>query len=89
MTAPGRAAAHPEIWRRFSPRETMQRYAWYIGMVFVAVWSVSNLDIPWFYFLDAHIQAADLFVRMYPPDWDHFENIADHTATNTMPMYQA
>jgi phosphonate transport system permease protein len=77
MTPPGPTATHPDIWRRFSPRETLVRYSWYLGMVFVAVWSVSNLDIPWFYFLDAHIQAADLAIRMYPPDWDHLGEIVD------------
>lgn len=77
MTTPARAATHPDIWQRFSPRETLVRYVWYIGIVFVAVWSVSNLDIPWFYFLDAHIQAADLAIRMYPPDWEHLTEIVD------------
>ena len=77
MTPPGPTATHPDIWRRFSPRETLVRYSWYLGMVFVAVWSASKLDIPWFYFLDAHIQAADLAIRMYPPDWDHLGEIVD------------
>ncbi len=77
MTTPGRARTHPDIWRRFNPRQTLVRYAWYVGIIFVAVWSVSDLDIPWFYFLDAHIQAADLFVRMYPPDWDHLGVVVD------------
>ena len=63
------AAKYPEVWHRFSPRHTLIRYAWYLGIVFVGVWSVSNLDIPWFYFLDAHVQAADLAIRMWPPDW--------------------
>ena len=69
MTVAEHARRHPEVWRRFSPRETLVRYAWYLGVVFVAVWAVSSLDIPWFYFLDAHVQAADLGVRMWPPDW--------------------
>ena len=72
-----RAAAHPDIWRRFSPRDTLVRYLWYMGIVFIAVWSVSNLDIPWFYFLDAHVQVADLATRMYPPDWDLLGEIVD------------
>ncbi|SVD99881.1 uncharacterized protein METZ01_LOCUS452735, partial [marine metagenome] len=25
----------------------MVRYAWYVGVVFVAVWSLHNLDLPW------------------------------------------
>ena len=57
-----------DIWRRFNPRETIIRYAWYVSIVFIAVWALSNLDIPWFYFLDAHIQAKDLIFRMWPPD---------------------
>ncbi len=68
---------HPDVWRRYNPRQTLINYAWYVGIVFVAVWSVSKLDIPWFYFLDAHVQAADLFVRMYPPDWAHLGRITD------------
>ena len=66
---------YPEVWRRFSPRETAFRYAWYMGVVLVAVWSVSKLDIPWFYFLDAHVQAADLLTRMWPPDPDSLEKL--------------
>jgi phosphonate transport system permease protein len=62
---------YPDVWQRFTPRETLIRYAWYVGIIFVAVWAISRLDIPWFYFLDAHIQAQDLAVRMWPPDLDY------------------
>jgi len=75
MTVVEQAKAHPEIWKKFSPRETLIHYSWYLGIIALAVWSVRNLDINWNYFLDAHIQAKDLFVRMYPPDWGHFEDI--------------
>ncbi len=71
MTVKQHAGKHPEVWRRFNPRETVIRYAWYLGVVFVVVWSISNLDIPWFYFLDAHIQVADLTNRMWPPDLEY------------------
>ncbi len=77
MTLEEHTRRYPEVWRRFSPRETLVRYAWYLGIVFVAVWSVSNLDIPWFYFLDAHVQAADLIVRMWPPDWSFVGEIVE------------
>jgi len=66
---------YPQIWKRFTPAETLVRYIWYGGIVFIAVWSVSNLDIPWFYFLDAHVQAADLITRMIPPYWPFFLDI--------------
>ena len=77
MSPQEHARKYPEVWQRFSPRETLVRYCWYLGVVFVAVWSVSNLDIPWFYFLDAHVQAADLFGRMFPPQWSFFEAVLD------------
>jgi len=69
MTIDEHAVQYPDVWRRFSPRQTLMRYASYLVIVFIAVWSISNLDIPWFYFLDAHVQAKDLAVRMWPPDW--------------------
>ncbi len=77
MTVEEHAKRYPEVWRRFSPRVTLIRYAWYLGTMFVAAWAVHQLDIPWFYFLDAHVQAADLFVRMFPPDWGFFEVVVD------------
>ncbi len=75
MTPAEHATRHPEVWRKFSPRQSLIRYAWMFGIVFVAVWSLRNLDIPWHYFLDAHEQAADLFSRMFPPDWGHFDEV--------------
>ncbi|MDP6706227.1 MAG: phosphonate ABC transporter, permease protein PhnE [Alphaproteobacteria bacterium] len=75
MTVEASPKRYPEIWRRFSTRRVVERYLWYVGVVFVAVWSVRHLDIPWFYFLDAHEQAGDLFGRMFPPDWSYAETI--------------
>lgn len=66
---------YPEVWKRFTPRETLVRYAWFMSVVGLATWSVSNLNIPWFYFLDAHVQAADLFTRMWPPEWSYFSKL--------------
>ena len=77
MTLQEHAKKYPEVWQRFSPRQTLIRYVWYVGIVFVAVWSVSNLDIPWLYFLDAHVQATDLATRMWPPDLDFLEKLYD------------
>jgi len=59
---------YPDVWQRFSPRQTLVRFIWYVGVVFVAVWALSTLDISWFYFLDAHLQVKDLAVRMWPPN---------------------
>lgn len=68
---------YPDIWRRFSPRQTAVRYAWTLGVVLVAVWSLRSLDIPWFYFLDAHVQAKDLAVRMWPPNITYLLRLID------------
>lgn len=77
MTLEEHARRYPEVWRKFSPRQTLIRYAWYAGIVFVAVWSIHQLEIPWIYFLDAHVQTADLLVRMFPPDWSFFKEVID------------
>ena len=77
MTVEDHARKYPEVWKRFTPRETLLRYVWYLGIVFVAIWSLERLEVPWFYFLDAHEQAADLFARMIPPDWAFFEVVVD------------
>lgn len=71
MTTAALAQRYPEVWRRFSPRETLIHWLWFAGIFFIAGWSVQNLDITWEYFLDAHVQVADLVRRMYPPDWGH------------------
>ena len=76
MTLEQHARRYPEVWRRFSPRETLVRYAWTLGIVAVAVVSFGALDITWVYLLDAHEQAADLLVRMVPPDWSTFDVVA-------------
>ncbi len=77
MTVEQHARKYPQVWRRFSPRDTLLRYTWYLGAVAVVVWSISMLDIPWFYFLDAHLQAYDLAYRMWPPDLEFLETLAD------------
>lgn len=75
MTPHQHAAKHPEVWRRFTPRQTLRRYAWYLGTIAVVVWSVSDLDIAWFFFLDAHLQAMDMATRMWPPEVGYVGNV--------------
>jgi phosphonate transport system permease protein len=75
MSESGLQQNYPQQWNRFTLAETLIRYISYLVIVFIAVWSVSNLDIPWFYFLDAHVQAADLIERMIPPYWPFFIEI--------------
>jgi phosphonate transport system permease protein len=68
MTTTGHENRYPHVWRRFSPQQTLLRYLIYLVTVAVVTWAVSFLDLPWFYFLDAHVQAMDLVTRMWPPD---------------------
>ena len=75
MTPSDKRTQHPDIWRRYSPRQSFIRYTWLLGVVAVAAWSVRALDIPWFYFLDAHVQAKDLVLRMWPPDLDYLNTL--------------
>ena len=76
MTAePKPPPQYPDVWRRFSPRTTLLRDMWYLAAVAVAVWSVRNLEIPWFYFMDAHVQAHDLATRMWPPDLNFLQTL--------------
>ncbi len=77
MTLAEHAARYPDVWRKFTPRQTLIRYVWFAGVVFVVAWSLRHLDINWVYFLDAHEQAADLLVRMYPPEWEFFGEVVD------------
>ena len=77
MTVEQHRIKYPEVWRRFSPRETLTRYSWYLGIVFIAAWSMSHLDIPWIYFIDAHIQAMDLATRMWPPHWEYVTELIE------------
>ena len=77
MTVEEHARKYPEVWKRFTPLETLLRYIWYLGIIFVAIWSLQNLEIPWFYFLDAHTQAGDLLERMTPPRWSFWKQVID------------
>jgi phosphonate transport system permease protein len=62
---------YPEVWRRHSPREAVQGWLWTAAIALAAAWSVSALDIEWAFFADAHVQAADLAQRMWPPRWSY------------------
>lgn len=73
--SPGARSRHPEIWRKHSPGETVVRWLWVAVVAFASAWSVSALDIEWIFFKDAHLQAADLAQRMWPPRWSYVPKI--------------
>lgn len=69
------ARRHPEIWQRRTPRQSLVQWLWLAGGTLLALWSVSALDIEWAFLLDAHEQAADLALRMWPPRWGYLPTI--------------
>ncbi|MCF8039425.1 MAG: phosphonate ABC transporter, permease protein PhnE, partial [Desulfohalobiaceae bacterium] len=69
------SSTYPEIWKKFTPVQTLLRYIGFLLVVLIAVWALSDLDITWFYFLDAHEQIADMAVRMWPPDLTFINNL--------------
>ena len=66
---------YPEVWRRYTLRETAIKWLWMAAVAFASAWSVSALDIEWAFFKDAHVQAADLAQRMWPPRWSYLPKI--------------
>ncbi|MCW5593281.1 MAG: phosphonate ABC transporter, permease protein PhnE [Burkholderiales bacterium] len=69
------AKRYPEVWRRRTPGETLAGWLWIAAAAFATAWSVSALDIEWVFFKDAHVQAADLAERMWPPRWAYLPQI--------------
>lgn len=67
--------SYPEVWQRHSPGEKLLQWLWLAGTAIAAVWSVSALDIEWAFMKDAHVQAADLIGRMWPPKWSYLPEV--------------
>ncbi|MDQ7776994.1 MAG: phosphonate ABC transporter, permease protein PhnE [Paracoccus aminovorans] len=66
---------YPDVWNRYNARERLVRWLWLAGAAFAAAWSVSELNIEWAFFGDAHEQAMDLVTRMWPPSWAYLPKI--------------
>ena len=71
MTVADAAKRYPEIWRRHTWREMLVRQIALLAIALATAWSLYGLDIDWMFFADAHEQAADLVVRMWPPNWSY------------------
>jgi len=59
-------------WQRFTPRQRMVRFAWYLAMVAALVMSLRQIEIIPEFLYDAPEQVADLFSRMWPIAWDYY-----------------
>ena len=69
------AKRYPEVWRRRTPKESIAAWLSAAAIALTSAWSVSALDIEWVFFADAHVQAADLMGRMWPPRWSYLPSI--------------
>ncbi len=65
------ASLHHE-WHRFSLPQKLARYALYLLTVIAVVWSFRTIEIIPEFLYDSPAQIADLFVRMWPMDWNYF-----------------
>src|SRR5581483_9778950 len=65
--------AAAQIWRRREPRAQLLVWLGWLAAVavFVACWQLVSEKTIWAFVWDAPQQAADLAVRMVPPDWSY------------------
>jgi phosphonate transport system permease protein len=67
----------PRTWRRFPPAQAMARTLGRIALAVVTVAMLARLGVRWEYVADAPSQMADLFRRMFPPDWSFAGALVD------------
>lgn len=65
-------AAGPRVWQRYTPTQRVVRFFVWLVLVAAVVQSVRTIEIIPEFLLDAHIQMADLLVRMWPPDTAYY-----------------
>lgn len=58
----------PAIWKRFSRKQSLERYTVEVVLILIFIWATQSVDIYWPFVLDAPTQAADLLNRMTPPN---------------------
>ncbi len=65
------------IWRRRAPKAELVRFAGWFALATLTVFcfQVMTRDTVWSFLLDAHIQAADLGSRMFPPNWGYIDKL--------------
>lgn len=88
MTNAATSTGRPRQWQRFTLPERIMRSAFYLLVVIAVVWSLRSIEIIPEFLYDAPQQTADLFVRMWPIDWQWYPKVVHaalletiHTAT--------
>ena len=66
------AAVRARDWHRHTPTQRFFRFAIWLLIVAAVVQSVRTVEVIPEFLLDAHIQMADMFSRMWPPDWQYY-----------------
>lgn len=64
--------ADQKRWERFSPRERLMRFAFYLATVAALVLSVRSVNVIAEFLYDAPEQIVDLFARMWPMDFTYY-----------------
>jgi phosphonate transport system permease protein len=70
--------ADVKVWHRHGRGEQFAVWAaWFVGAaIFVYCWQLISDKTIWAFVIDAPAQVGDLAVRMVPPDWGFFREIA-------------
>ncbi len=64
-------------WRRFTRPQLALRLAGRMAAAAVLLWALGGMGIRWEFVLDSPAQVADLFGRMFPPEWGFGGEIVD------------
>ena len=83
-TAPLPGAGIRREWRRFTPRQRLARFAFYLVAVAAVIQSVRSVDVIPEFIEDAPAQIVDLFARMWPVDWSYYPSTVHAALIETL-----
>jgi len=63
----------PRRWKRFTFGQRLARFVVYLVIVAAIVVSLQTIEVIPEFLYDAPEQVADLFARMWPIDWEHYQ----------------
>jgi len=83
QTLPAAKAADPK-WRRFTFAQRLTRFLVYLAIVAAIVASIQTIEVIPEFLYDAPDQVVDLFVRMWPIDWAHYQGTVHEALMETI-----
>ena len=72
------------IWRRFTPRQRLARFAVYLTLVVAIVMSARTVEVIPEFLYDAPEQMQDLLQRMWPIAWGHYPDGVHESLVETL-----